>query len=68
MNAMDGLKRAALAGCLVAVGLALGGCRENEQDRVLLFEQGKYLGKADRPLSESQVDELRHRAELQRTQ
>jgi len=67
MKVMDGLKRTALAGCLVAVGLALGGCRENEQNRPLMFEKGKYLGKPDQPLSEQQINELRHRAERQRS-
>lgn len=67
MKVLDGVKRIALAGCLVAVGLALGGCRENEQDRTLMFDKGKYLGKPDRPLSDEQVDELRHRAEQQRS-
>lgn len=67
MKVTDGLKRAALAGCLVAVGLALGGCRENEQNRPLMFEQGTYLGKPDQPLSEQKIEELRHRAEQQRS-
>lgn len=67
MKVKDGLKRTAIAGCLVVVGLALGGCRDSEQDRVLMFEKGKYLGKPDQPLSEEQIDELRHRAEQQRS-
>lgn len=66
MKVVDGMKRTALAGCLVAVGLALGGCRENEQDRVLMFQKGKYLGKPDQSLSDEQIEELRHRAEQQR--
>ena len=65
MKVIDGVKRTALAGCLVVIGLALGGCRENEQNRVLMFEKGKYLGKPDQPLSEDQIEELRHRAEQQ---
>ncbi len=30
--------------CLVAVGASLGACREDEQDRVLLYDKGVYLG------------------------
>lgn len=67
MKLTDGLKRTALAGCLVVVGLALGGCRESEQNRPLMFEKGKYLGKPDQPLSDQQIEELRRRAEEQRS-
>jgi len=67
MKVSDGLKRIALAGCIAAVGLALGGCRENEQDRVLMFEKGKYLGKPDQPLSDETIDDLRMRAQQQRS-
>lgn len=50
---------------IAALMLGMAGCRENEQDRVLMFEQGKYLGKPDQSLSPEQVDELRQRARLQ---
>lgn len=48
---------------VLAVGLALGGCRTEEQDRPLHLEQGKYLGKPDQPLDERQLKALRQRAE-----
>lgn len=50
---------------VLASGVALGGCREEEQDRILLFEQGEYLGQPDETLDESQVEELRSRATRQ---
>ncbi len=37
--------------CLAAVGASLGACREDEQDRVLLYDKGVYLGKPDTPIS-----------------
>jgi len=41
---------------------ALTGCREDEQDRIIVFEQGVYRGNPHQPLSAEQVDELRSRA------
>src|SRR3546814_7734474 len=46
-----------LVAALGVIGLA--GCRENEQDRVIRFEQGVYKGNPDTQLDEGQVDELR---------
>ncbi len=48
--------------CLVAVGVSLGACREDEQGRVLLFEKGVYLGKADTPITEEARRNIRTRA------
>lgn len=42
--------------------LALAACDESEQGRILRYEKGTYLGKADSELSEEQRDELRQRA------
>ena len=47
---------------LFASGIALQGCREGEQDRILSYEKGKYLGKPDQKLSEAQREQLRQRA------
>jgi hypothetical protein len=55
-----------LACCLVAGGLALTGCRSEEQNRIKKFEQGTYLGKPDQKLNEEQINELRLRARSQR--
>ncbi len=59
--------RAIIILCLSAAALGLGGCRESEQDRVLLFQKGKYLGKPDQSLPSETVDELRLRAQQQRS-
>jgi len=48
-------------GGVVLASLALPGCREEEQDRILLFEKGTYLGPADQTLNQEQADALRRR-------
>lgn len=52
---------------IVAVvgALTLTGCREDERDRVMMFEQGVYKGAPDSPLAPEQVDDLRSRARQQ---
>ncbi|MEJ1995599.1 MAG: hypothetical protein P8X75_10370 [Limibacillus sp.] len=54
----------ALLGLVLVAGLTTG-CREEEQDRVLLLEPGVYQGKPDSPLSEATEEELRQRARNQ---
>ena len=51
--------------CLAAMIVALGGCREDEKDRVLLYQKGTYLGKVDQKLDETQLNELRNRTKKQ---
>ncbi len=51
--------------CLVAVGASLGACREDEQGRVLLFDKGVYLGKADTPITEEARRAIRSRMSRQ---
>ena len=66
---MSGMSRARLPlllGCLLVAGLAISGCRKEEQNRTLDFEKGTYLGKPDQQLTSDQLTELRHRAEGQR--
>ena len=53
-------------GGLVLASLAVTGCREDEQNRVLLFEKGTYLGRPDQALSEQQADLLRQRGSGQK--
>lgn len=65
MSKIVDIRHLALLCSAVALALLLGGCREDEQNRVLKFEQGKYLGKSDQPLSSERVDELRQRSRLQ---
>ena len=45
--------------------LAVGACREEEQDRILIQQKGVYQGQADEPLTEEQLRELRFRASQQ---
>jgi len=45
---------------LVAIA-ALGGCREEEQGRVLQYTKGVYLGKVDKPTSAATQAALRGR-------
>ena len=49
---------------LVIAGLALlmQGCREDEQDRSLMYDKGSYQGQPDQELSEEQVELLRQRS------
>ncbi len=65
MNETNRRHWAFLIGCLVAAGLALAGCRSEEQGRIKRFEKGTYLGKPDQELTDEQVEELRFRARQQ---
>jgi len=56
------LKVVALASFIAA----LSSCAEEEQNRLLSYEKGTYLGKADQSLSAEQVRELTARAGIQR--
>jgi len=51
--------------CLIAAGIALMGCRSEEQNRLTRIEQGTYLGKPDQKLTDEQVNALQHRAREQ---
>ena len=50
---------------LIAAGFLLGACREEEQDRVLLYEKGTYLGPPDTQLTEETREALRARVSKQ---
>ena len=45
---------------------ALSSCAEEEQNRLLSYEKGAYLGPADQSLSDEQVRKLMTRADIQR--
>ena len=62
MNTRDFLK----IFTLVTFVTALSSCAEEEQDRLLSYEKGTYLGKADQALTEEQVRNLMGRADIQR--
>lgn len=55
----------ALACGTLLVAVALVACRETEQDRVLWYEKGTYLGQADSSLSETTREDLRQRTQFQ---
>ena len=61
-------RTAFLVAGVVAAGLALGACRENEQGRPLNYQKGKYAGKPDTELSaearRSIQDRVRHQGAL----
>ncbi|WP_193184574.1 hypothetical protein [Nisaea sediminum] len=47
------------------VMVLLAGCRESEQDRVLLYKKGTYLGAKDQSLSDETLTEIRDRGRRQ---
>lgn len=51
---------------LTAVALALASCAEDEQNRVLSYEKGTYLGNADQSLTPEQLRQLVIRSQMQR--
>jgi hypothetical protein len=51
---------------LVTFVLTLSSCAEEEQDRLLSYEKGTYLGPTDQSLTEEQVRKLMARADIQR--
>ena len=62
-----GTSSVVMACSLVAAGFLLGACREEEQDRMLLYEKGVYLGQPDTRLAEETREALRQRSRFQRT-
>lgn len=50
---------------LMAVAVLVTGCREEEQGRMLNFEEGVYLGPEDQELNEQTLDALRDRHRYQ---
>ena len=58
-------KKSALCIAVLFASFLVAACDEAEQDRMLRYEKGVYLGPPDSELSAGQVNELRHRAKLQ---
>jgi len=52
---------------LIGLSFGLIACAEEERDRVLRYEKGTYLGKADQQLSEDQLHQLVLRSKGQST-
>ena len=51
---------------LTVVAVGLSACAEEEQNRVLSYEKGTYLGKTDQRLSKDQLRKLINRSNSQR--
>ena len=51
---------------IAAVVTAISSCAKEEQNRLLSYEKGTYLGKADQSLTPEQVRNLMVRADIQR--
>jgi uncharacterized lipoprotein YehR (DUF1307 family) len=51
---------------IAVLSISLAGCDEAEQGRILRYEKGTYLGKADTEVSPEMKNELRYRATMQR--
>ena len=65
LGASRGWRRRLPAAALVCLAVAAQGCREDEQDRPLVYDKGTYQGQADQELGQDQVDALRQRATRQ---
>ena len=50
---------------VTAFGLGLSGCRDEEQNRVLNYQKGTYLGAQDQSLSDTKVNDLVRRSAYQ---
>lgn len=46
--------------------LLVQGCREEEQDQILIHEKGVYQGQQEAPLGPDRLQELRSRASIQK--
>jgi hypothetical protein len=55
-----------ILGCALALGATLSACREEEQNRVLVYDKGTYAGRADAPLSVEAYRRQRLRVPRQR--
>ena len=51
--------------CAVVLAAALAGCREEEQNRVLIYDKGSYAGKADTQLTPANLQAMRDRMRYQ---
>lgn len=62
---MKWMKTALLVGGVMATGLIVGACRENEQGRPLAYQKGHYAGNPDTPISEEARRSLMNRVHYQ---
>ncbi len=59
------LKISVITGLALGLMLSLSGCRDEEQNRVLMYKKGQYLGAPDSGLSEEGLNRLVQRSRLQ---
>ena len=50
---------------MMTAALGLAACDEAEQDRILRYEKGTYLGPPDEPLDSETLEELQFRVRMQ---
>jgi hypothetical protein len=51
---------------ILGVALVAQGCREDEQNRPLMYDKGVYQGQQDEALADEEVDRLRQRSTRQK--
>lgn len=51
---------------IAVIALVAQGCREDEQNRPLIYDKGVYQGQPDQALQDQQVEALRQRAANQK--
>ena len=51
---------------ILGIALVTQGCREDEQDRPLMYDKGAYQGQQDEALTDEAVDTLRERSTRQK--
>jgi len=54
-----------MSGLIMTMAAGVSGCRKEEQNRILSYEKGTYLGTPDRKLPEQIVSKLEQRSRLQ---
>lgn len=55
-------RRIGLWCAILGIALVAQGCREDEQDRPLVYDKGSYQGQPDQALTDEQVERLRQRS------
>jgi hypothetical protein len=60
------VKKSLTIAVLIGMAAGFGACAEEEQNRVLQYKKGTYLGKTDQKLSQDQLQELGLRSNGQR--
>ena len=59
---MPNATRIGLWCAIIGIALVVQSCREDEQDRPLVYDKGSYQGQPDQSLTDEQVERLRQRS------